>query len=528
MTKRLLITAPLVLAIVGMTVAQDASRSVSMKEERKKAAHHRRRIIMNNDGNDCRCERPEAAKMREVFLSRRTSPLVASHVDAIFYCTGVVNSYTHHSKETEARGHGDRFAKDWAYELGNHGPDSLAIMVDFGRKNGMEVFWSMRMNDTHDSADGALLTEWKTSHPEYLMAKKGDKLKAGGRRWSALDYGLPEVREKVFRILKDVCSRYDIDGIEMDFFRHPIYFKPQIHGEPVTQEHCDMMTGLLRRIRGMTEEIGAKRGRPLLIAARVPDSIGYDKGIGLDVEQWLKEDLVDLLVVSGYFHLTPWEESVKLGHQHGVPVYACLSESRIKGGAERERCSPEAYRARALTAWRAGVDGIYTFNAFNPKLTMWRELGDPAVLAKLDRVYFACYRAPRQAGSWLLGGERFNQLPSLSPEQPIKMAPSETREIELWAGGGRSPDETEGASARLTLNLHIDELAQPDAVSVALNGKALGDGRLSNGFVAFDVGPNCFTEGKSTVTITLNAAADKPAVLKDLFLWVRHRESSSK
>lgn len=490
-----------------------------MREQRKKAAHRRRRIIVNNDSNDCRCERPPVPQMREVFLSRRTSPLVGSHVDAIFYCTGVFNSYTHHSEETEARGHGDRFAGDWAYALGNHGPDSLATMVDFGHKNGMEVFWSMRMNDTHDSADGALLTEWKKSHPEYLMAKKGDKLKAGGRRWSALNYALPEVREKAFRILRDVCLRYDVDGIEMDFFRHPVYFKAQLHGEPVTQQDCDVMTGFLQRVRQMAEQIGAKRGRPLLIAARVPDSVGYCKAVGLDLERWLKEDLVDVLVVSGYFHLTPWEESVELGHRHGVPLYACLSESRIKGGAEKERRSQAAYRARALTAWRAGVDGVYTFNAFNPKLPMWRELGDPDTLAKHDRVYFACYRAPRQSRYWLLGGEAFNQLPSLSPQQPVKIAPGETRKIDLWTGEGRPPEQRPAASSALVV--HIDNCEIPNTVSASVNGKALSRGRAVDGLLVFDVAPGTVAPGRNTVAVTLKAAAGKPAVLKDLFLRVR-------
>ena len=46
---------------------------------------------------------------------------------------------------------------------------------------------------------------------------------------------LPEVREKVFRIFRDVCMRYDVDGIEMDFFRHPLYFREMMLGEPVSR-----------------------------------------------------------------------------------------------------------------------------------------------------------------------------------------------------------------------------------------------------------------------------------------------------
>ena len=34
----------------------------------------------------------------------------------------------------------------------------------------------------------------------------------------------------------------------------------------------------------MTEEVAARRGRPMLIAARLPDSVAYNKAIGLDQE----------------------------------------------------------------------------------------------------------------------------------------------------------------------------------------------------------------------------------------------------
>ena len=57
-----------------------------------------------------------------------------------------------------------------------------------------------------------------------------------------MNYEVPEVREKVLRILTDVAARYDVDGLELDFFRHPVYFQPQIFGKPVTQEQCDMLT----------------------------------------------------------------------------------------------------------------------------------------------------------------------------------------------------------------------------------------------------------------------------------------------
>ncbi len=414
------------LCLIGVLTAIPAARAESiappttspspaldMTKARHQAAHRKRRIIMNNDGNDCWGAKNAGPRTPEGFLKQRTTPLVGSQVDAIFYCTGVFNVYTHHSQETESRTNADRGVDDWAHTLfQTTGRDSLQIMADFGHKQGWEVFWSMRMNDTHDSGDAKMLSKWKKEHPQLLMGTSADKFRYGGRRWSAVNYGLPQVREKVFRILSDVATRYDIDGLELDFFRHPVYFKPQMTGQPVTQEHCDMMTELLKRVRTMADEVAAKRGRPMLIAVRVPDSIGYAKAIGLDLIRWLQDDLIDLMVGTCYFHLEPWENFVALGKRYDKPVYACLSASRIvspKNPGDTGRI--QVWRGEALRAWQAGVSGIYTFNRFNPKDPIFRDLGDPELLKTLDRTY--TFNPGQAIESWLKDGKRF-----LKPETP--------------------------------------------------------------------------------------------------------------
>ncbi len=385
-----------------------AKETPEMKAARKQAAHRTRRIIMNNDGNDARGLKEGEQKTPEAFLARRTTPLVGSQVDAIFYCSGVFNFYTHKSDETELRGHGDKQQLDWAWELTQQGTDSLTLITNFGHEHGMEVFWSMRMNDTHDSGDNALLCQWKQAHTEYLMGTRESKYKHGGGRWSAVNYERPEVRDKVFRILKDVASRYNVDGLELDFYRHPVYFKPQMTGDPVTQEQCDLMTGLLRRLREMTAEIAAQRNRPLLLAVRVPDSLGFAKGVGLDVERWIKEDLVDIVSAACYFQFEPWEHLVALGKKYDTPVYACLSGSRIK--SENGGDDTALWHEQAALAWRAGVNGIYTFNRFNPNDPLFRCLGSPDTLNRPDHEVKPITGDKRAMERWLKGGSRFLQL----------------------------------------------------------------------------------------------------------------------
>ncbi|MBE7557594.1 family 10 glycosylhydrolase [bacterium] len=234
---------------------------------RHEAAHKPRRIIMNNDGNDCivNFATEEYTATPQALLARRTTPLLGSQVDAIFYCTGVFNVYTNHSGVTEMRDHlyGER--RTFASELyANCGKDPLTIMIEFCRKHEIEIFWSMRMNDTHDSSRAyrELMAQWKKDHPELLMGREGERFAAGNGRWSAVNYGEPEVREKVYRILEDVITRYDIDGVELDFFRHPVYFKSQMLGGRASHEECEAMTALVARVRALCDRVAKRTAAP--------------------------------------------------------------------------------------------------------------------------------------------------------------------------------------------------------------------------------------------------------------------------
>lgn len=379
----------------------------------REARWRNRRIIMNNDGNDVHHASPDAPKNAETFLEQRTTALIDSQVDSIFYCTGVFNFYKHKTREGEMlfrEGVPGNFLK----ALLDQGTDPLRIMIDFCRKHDKEIFWSMRMNDTHDSGNPDLLCQWKRDNPEFMVGEKGAKLPYGCNRWSSVDYGLQPVRDKVYRILADVATRYDVDGLELDFFRHPVLFRPQMTGEPITQEHRDQLTNLMRRIRKMTDSVGRKRDQPMLVGIRVPDSVAYCHALGIDLEQWLREGLVDVLTGGGYFHMTPWKDWAAFGHTHDVPTYACLVSRRLMDGGKPEAdTAQEIWRGEALNAWNAGVDGIYTFNRFNPHDAIFRELGDPALLRSLphqDQESFVAdiWSRPER---WLKDGDRFVQRP---------------------------------------------------------------------------------------------------------------------
>ena len=498
-----------------------------LRQERKKAAHRRRRIIFNNDGNDVfTCKEPTLAS----FLDARTTALVGTHVDTIYYCTNVsLGMFTHNTKVGQVLFSKEIpwVANNWTREFHGQGTDNLRMMLDFCRQNKIELFFSMRMNDTHDASPTNahfFLPQWKKDHPERLLGSLGGKHKHGAR--TAADYGRQEVRDLTFNLYQEVCRNYDLDGIEMDFFRHAFFFKRHAMGQDCKAEERDMMTGLLRRIRKMTETVGLQRGRPILISARVPDSVGYSAAIGLDVVRWMEEDLIDILVPSGYFRLNSWQVSVQLGHKYDVPVYPCLSDSRVRDPEARGvRASLPCYRARAMNVWYSGADGVYLFNLFDPHLPHWSELGDPKVLESLDKVYSTGARDMRSAMRGLTNAERFLNRQVVLPGRPVPLKPGEPVAIDLPVGQPLQESEAQDIRPRVTLRLRVKELADASDLSVRLQNELLGGGTKSGEWLDYSVPPALVSGGTNRFEITLKPESAAKPVVEDLLLWVRYKKT---
>jgi len=270
----------------------------------------------------------------------------------------------------------------------------------------------------------------------------------------------------------------------------------------------------------MTEHVGLERGRPILVAVKVPDSVGYCEGIGLDLTRWLQEDLIDMLLTSDTFRLTPWEEMVKLGHEHDVPVYPCVTGSGMEGDTAKLRNSVECYRAQAMGVWRSGADGVYIYNYFEPDSPLWRELGDPETLQKLDKVYFVSVRGFRMMDSFLEGAERFLRLPTLCPERPEALRAGRPTVVSLEVGEDVLWGKNEGIAPHITLGLQVEKLKNADELSVLLNGEALRDGVLGEGRLEYKVRPEIVEKGANTFRVMLDAASPAEAVLEDLKLTV--------
>ena len=505
----------LALVTVGLDSVADEFR-----DGRQAAAHRERRVIFDNDGNEPVYYCDEATS--EALLDKRTTDLVGTQVDTIVYCTwsSGFGMFTHNTKVGQVfTSTAEGFSNNKTQAFIDQGTDPLEIMAAFCRENDIEIFWSMRMNDIHDAWNDwyspYLFPELKKEHPEWLMSTR-EKPTVNGR-WTAVDYTHPEIRDLAFQYFEEVATNYDVDGLMLDFMRHPIYFKRHAMGEPCGQEEWDMMTGLVARIRAMADETARKKGHPILVAVRVPDSTELARAIGLDYERWMREDLVDILVVSGYFRVNPWETSVELGHKYDVPVYPCLSETRLRDEEARTvRASLESYRARAAEVHNANADGVYMFNFFNPHSSLWNEVGSVETLKPLDMTYSTGARGLGDLPSnWFRGGEHYFNRLLINPERPRAIAAGESMTAELAVG--LPPGETGADSA--VLRLRFSELASTESAEAALNDVAL-EGTPNGNWLEFQAPLDVITRGSNWIKVTNNSGAE--IIWQDLLLVVKH------
>ena len=372
---------------------------------------HKRRILWNNDGDDMRSvafglphlwnpDHPAAIKLPaqydsvEEFLDFRMSALAGKQVDTLIYCGHFVSPV-------------------WTFprqRIAALGPDPLQPVIDFAHRNAMEFFFSIRMNDTHTSFGHRGPEYWdafRNANPHLLQTKvsreefdrdylpwlRGDAVahplssvfrRRGGasrdyQSWLAYDYAHPGTRAHFLEIVNEVCRRYDVEGIELDWLRHPFFF-------PFGRERSfiPVMNDFVRQVRQTVREHARRRGRTILLAVRVPDSPERALAVGLDPEAWIADGCVDL-VIAGNGNApfsAPFDEWVRVCSQYGVPVYACMDRM------ETVLARPEALQAAAYRAWGNGVDGICFFNHFVPsEYDNFRKAADLRHLSRANKLY---------------------------------------------------------------------------------------------------------------------------------------------
>ncbi|WP_372936094.1 hypothetical protein [Mariniphaga sediminis] len=494
------------------------------RELRAEKLNQPRPVIFNNDGGDALMYPVDERYSKEYFLDKRSSGLLETDVSSIAYCT-TSSGFGHFTRKTKA---GEMLLESPFHsgirkqyrnitgEMIAEGTDPLQATVDFSRENNYEIFWSNRMNDTHDESHRKdwsyfLWTDFKDKNPHYLWGKMSERTPHG--RWSAVDYAQQEVRDKCVSFYREACENYDIDGVELDFLRHFQIFKSVGWGNNASQEEQDMLTDMVRQIREVTEEVGMKKGKPILVIVRVPTSPEFSKNAGADYKRWIEEGLVDIVAGSCYFRMDFWENFLKLGEGRDVKIYAGLSESRVKNFHPLlKRQQNAVFRARAAAAWAAGVDGVYSFNQYNTRVKYLSQIGAPEKLKNTNNLYFVTYR-DYGAERYLKGGDNYFKMPRLSPslKELVKFnAAPFSYDIEI--GDESTPAEVYAAI--------YAEQVKAENIIVKINGTtARYKQSAEDNLFIFELDQSAVKEGMNKLDIAYDGKPGEEAILKDAAIF---------
>ena len=428
---------------------------VGLEAAKKPNPTRRYRVIFNCDGH---AVAKDAEGDLNQWIENLFGPLEKSHVDALFWCDGAGGNTADYDSQvlerTGARaGNPRKYIDKWIAE----GNDPPKVVVREAKKRGLDVFYSFRINDIHDSFMPDELPTFKVKHPEWLIGERKYGNVTSSR--TALNFAVPEVRELKFRVIEELFRKYDFDGLEIDFLRSTPYFLP---GTEVKKAH--LLTELLQRVRQYLNERGKERGRAIRLAVRVDESLRSCQLNGFDVPAWIHQGLVDIVTLGSGVMDIEIGEFKQLAAAKGVYVYPCLY-----GWPSKYSPIPaELASGLVLNYWAQGADGIYLFNWFphtknNSEKTgpymapLLKQLGDPETLrAQQRRLMFAVDRGrPKRP-------YQYNWLHCVLPAPLLldKQVKTTMRVFEQFREG-----------EKLMLRLQIEDLQADDHVAVMLNGQ---------------------------------------------------------
>jgi len=530
-----------VACIVGCSSGRQ--RADNWQQLRQAALERRRVVIYNNDGNEPVLWPTNQPFSVDYFIKMRTAVVAGSQVDSIFYCpissgfgflTADIPSADLKTRPVGGVEHLAAYT-NMLQAFIDHGTDPVREVGKWCRANQVEFFISLRVNDTHDmQADQTRLgppydrSNWafspfKAQNPHMLMGSYTNR--PPFCNWSAVDFTHREVRERFFRMCRELCEMYDLDGLDLDFFRHPQFFRSVAWGGTASDEERGMLTDVMRRLRDAAEVAGKCRGRPILLSVRVPDSVAYCRDIGIELDVWLREGLIDMVIGSGYWQSNPWNYLAELCRGLPVKCYASLDESRLPQteGApiEFSRRSVATYRGQAMAARQAGLDGVMYFNMFNPadvKRKMW---GCPDTMRLHDKVYPVSYRGHRHATRYCKSGNRHVTLRELSTRRPSKLKPGATEGFSVWVGDDFEALRRDNIKPSCELLLHVAVPAGQD-LRVAVNGHEVVCRKSEQEFRRYEVKAEHLNTGENRLKFTAGAGSDARAVivLKDAVLSI--------
>lgn len=223
------------------------------------------------------------------------------------------------------------------------------------------------------------------SHPDWVTCSAdGRRMGSGEGEGLYLDPGLPEVQEHITSVVRDLVSRYDVDGLHLDYIRYPSRwwgYHPESVRRFIEETGADpwkdpvewdnwrraQVTSLVARIR--REAVAVRPGVKVSAAVFADPSDAFKNRLQ-DWEGWLRSGLVDFVVPMNY------AVSRSLFASRSKQAYARNARDKVYMGVGvwNKPASSAIAQMKLLKALRVPGIVIYHYSAVDKQF--WRKVGE--------------------------------------------------------------------------------------------------------------------------------------------------------
>ena len=504
------------------------------------------RLVFEAEWNDIPCADYPLTPAK--WAAECFGPLVNTQVDCLLYNLCSSDAYCCQLNNGELLMDAfDKLSSAWVWRYRENTKRLIAadanppkLACEYGHRLGMLVIPMVRMNDPHDMFFRYEVSRFKQANSHLLLGSTGpdwkpdwdrndggptNKYGMNGRTWGMFDYAHREVREHKLAIIEEFITRWDNDGVGLDFDRDPRLFKEE--GKP---ENAALITDMIRQIRATLDRVAKERGRPQYLYVRVIPDIDICVARGLDVRTWVREGLVDVVAPGcGYvtFSLDP------------KPWLGLVSGTKCRVVASNNHWKPtEETRAWAKLMRQRGAYGVQLFN-YGHLLHGHRPDVDPRSAPPLGTVWFNelhpdYYRVLSELGE--LGDYSFKNcryalesMPHISadPETPVTQRKYRgiggiVLPVSLTTGKYVIPfgfaDDLEtartlGLDPKVTLRAQISNPGSLAEYKISVNGQELlaSAAPAADGWASFIVPNKCLRLGENELLVAVDRVQAGPS-----------------
>lgn len=199
--------------------------------------------------------------------------------------------------------------------------DPLAVACREAHRRHMALHaWVNVMPGWRGSAAPSDPRQLYNAHPDWFWYDQRGRRQPLGEFYLSLNPCLPEVRQYLVNLTRDIITRYPVDGLHLDYIRFPMdevkkgtdypydartlaLYKaatgkrPQTDAASWSRWRAEQVTNVVRQIRAMQ-----KQARPgiMLTTACGPDMAEFKRFYFQDGASWLRGGLVDAVFVMNY------------------------------------------------------------------------------------------------------------------------------------------------------------------------------------------------------------------------------------